>query len=143
MKKSSAIIFFLLSIFFLSNTNAQSLNTLKKKASKNISNDRIATYQKLLEKPEVQSKVKDQLISNEYLRTKTMSFLQKEPSIKTDVASILGKVNTPSSGIGLKSVSKSSIMSSLLSNPKILTAALGFVKNDPKILTKVMGLIGL
>lgn len=144
MKKSVILFFFLLGICFTNTTNAQSLNSLKKKASESVSNDKIATYQKLLEKPDVQSKVKGQLINNEDLRTKAMSFLQKEPSVKTDVASIIQKVSKPSSGLGgLKPVSKSNIMSSLLSNPKILSTALNFVKKDPKILTKVMGLIGM
>lgn len=143
MKKTITILGFFCTFLFLQNTNAQSFGNLKKQASETVSNDKTAMYKKMLEKPEIQSKVKDQLINNEDLRTKAMSFLQKEPSVKTDVASIIKKTSMASTTNSLKSTSKSAIMSSLLSNPKIATVALGFVKSNPAILSKVMGLIGM
>lgn len=48
-----------------------------------------------------------------------------------------------SSGAGLKSAFKSSLMTKLLSNPKIAMTALNFVKGNQKVLNTVMGLIGV
>lgn len=143
MKKTITILSVFCALLFVVNTNAQSLNSLKKKASETVSNDKTAKYKALLEKPEIQTKVKEQLINNESLRNETISFLKKEPSVKTDVAAIVGKANKPSAGMGLGAVSKSAIMKNLLSNPKITAVALNYVKGNPKILTKVMGLIGM
>ena len=75
---SIAICFF----SFTQNVNAQSFGDLKNKTSVL---DKTSKYKALLDKPEVQEKVKKQLVKNTSLRDKAINFLKNDPGVKNKV----------------------------------------------------------
>ena len=82
---------------------------------------------------EVQDQIKEQLIKNEGLGTMAIDHLKSDPEARASLTEIYSK----------NKGSVSSIMKSVMSDPKLSSKVMDWVNNNPKVLNKAMNLIGM
>jgi len=134
MKKSLSILSIVFFIGFTSMVSAQTMPTMPTKIKvPSVSDANITQMQTLFETPDVQTKVKEQLLGNKDLRDTTINFLKNNPKTTKQITSAIAKNPT----------AKNKVMEYILKNPELTKTAMNFIKNNPEILKKVMGLIGM
>ena len=92
-----------------------------------------ATDAMMVDNPEVQAKIEEQLMTNEGFQDQALDYLKSNP----ETTSALSSLSKSNSGI------KSKIMKAVLDNPELTKSVMSWIKDNPEVLKKAMSLIGM
>ena len=87
----------------------------------------------LSQSKEVQSQIKDLLVEDEEFGAMAIGYLKSDPESRSSLTKIYSENKS----------NVSSIMKSVMNDPKLSSKVMDWVNNNPKVLNKAMNLIGM